>query len=671
MTVDPTARIPELVELLNHHAYLYHVLDEPEIPDAQYDARYRELVELEEAHPGLMQADSPTQRVGEHPLDGFGSVPHAVPMLSLDNAFSDDELREFDARLKRHLDLVEDTELEYVCELKIDGLAISVTYEDGALTRGATRGNGTVGEDITQNLKTIKSIPLRLRGTAPSRVEVRGEALMLKSEFERLNREREEADEAPFANPRNAAAGSLRQLDSTITAARKLDALFYGTGLLEGTAVDSQWEELALLRHLGLHVAKKGAEQVGTIEGAIRYVHEWAEKRHGLPYDTDGVVVKLDDHAQQRSAGSTSHGPRWAIAYKFPAEQAETVIEDIAIQVGRTGALTPVAKMTPVFVDGSTVSSATLHNQDEIDRKGVMIGDHVIIQKAGDIIPEVVEVLVEKRTCGEVRVPFRLPKQCPACGTDVAREDGGVVIRCPNQSCPAQVTSTIRHFASRGAMDIEGLGPAIVENLVEAGLVSDVADLFALEHGAVAALERLAEKSTENLLAAIEASKGRPLDRLVFGLGIRLVGSTVASVLAAEFGSFDGLSAATVEELAEVEEIGPKIAESVVEYFGRPETAKLLEKLRNSGVDPKVEKSEATDQSFEGMTFVFTGALQTMTRDDASEIVRARGGKASGSVSEKTSFVVAGLKAGSKLRKAEELGVQVLTEQEFHEMVGE
>ncbi len=661
------ARIAELTELLNHHAYLYYVLDAPEISDAEYDSLYRELRELEEANPELIRPDSPTQRVGAAPLEAFGTVTHGVPMLSLDNAFSEDELREFDARLKRFLDLSESADLEYVCELKIDGLAISLTYEEGVFARGATRGNGTVGEEITQNLRTIRTIPLRLQGDAPSLIEVRGEAFMLKPEFERLNREREAAGEPPFANPRNAAAGSVRQLDSSITARRKLDAFFYGTGLREGHTLRSHAEELRYLAGLGLKV-NETSRVVGPVEGAVEYAAEWEEKRHELPYETDGVVVKLNDFAQQRTAGATSHGPRWAIAHKFPAERAETVVEDVVVQVGRTGALTPVARMRPVFIDGSTVSSATLHNQDEIDRKGVMIGDHVVIQKAGDVIPEVVEVLKDRRT-GDER-PFRLPVNCPVCGAEVVREEGEVAVRCPNPNCPAQVKNTIRHFASRGAMDIEGLGPALVDQLVDNDLVQDVADLYYLKKEQIAALERMADKSADNLLQAIESSKSRPLDRLLFGLGIRHVGATVAQAISAEFGSLDAVSAASAEELAAVEAIGPKIADSVVEYVARPESGRIIEKLKSAGVDPRVEKLEVSDQTFAGMTFVFTGALEKMTRQEAEAIVRERGGKATGSVSKKTTYVVAGEKAGSKLTKAQELGISVLTEDEFREMVG-
>jgi len=664
---DPADRITELVRLLNYHAYRYYVLDAPEVSDEQYDAWYRELQDLEAEHPDLVRPDSPTQRVGAAPLEAFGTVRHGVPMLSLDNAFSPDELREFDARLKRFLDIDATADLEYVCELKIDGLAVSLTYEHGVFVRGATRGDGTTGEDITQNLRTLRAIPLGLQGTPPMRVEMRGEAFMLKPAFERLNREREEAGEPRFANPRNAAAGSVRQLDPSITAGRKLDAFFYGTGLLEGHALATHAEELDYLRGLGLPV-NDTSRLVRSIEGALAFLEEWADARHELPYETDGVVVKLNSFAQQRAVGSTSHGPRWAVAYKFPAERRETVIEDIIVQVGRTGVLTPVARMAPVSIAGSTVSSATLHNQDEIDRKGLMIGDHVIIQKAGDVIPEVVEVVKEKRSGAET--PFRLPDACPVCKAPVVREEGEVAARCPNPNCPAQIKNTIRHFASRGAMDIEGLGPAIVDQLVDRGLVRDVSDLYYLTKEQVVGLERMADKSADNLLNAIEASKARPLDRLLFGLGVRLVGATVAQTIASRFGSLDAVRSASVEELSATESIGPKIAESLADYVARADTARVLERLKGVGIDPTVERPSVTDETLAGLTFVFTGALQTMAREEAEGLVRARGGKATGSVSKKTNYVVAGEEAGSKLTKARDLGVPVLTESEFRQMIG-
>ncbi|MGQ9731044.1 MAG: NAD-dependent DNA ligase LigA [Candidatus Zipacnadales bacterium] len=663
---EAAIRIGQLVDLLNYHAYLYYVLDAPEVSDAQYDAWYRELRDLEIEHPELIRPDSPTQRVGAPPLESFGTVTHVVPMLSLDNAFSPEELREFDARLKRVLDLSKEAELEYVCELKIDGLAISLTYENGILVTGATRGDGTTGEDITQNLRTIRSIPLRLQGEAPRRLEVRGEAFMTLTEFRRVNEERQAAGEPPFANPRNAAAGSVRQLDSTITAKRKLDAFFYGTGLLEGPTLETHWEELTLLRNLGLKV-NDTSRLVGPIEGAVHFVEEWAERRHDLPYETDGVVVKLNSFAQQRTAGSTSHGPRWAIAYKVPAEEQETVIEDIVVQVGRTGALTPVARMRPVFVDGSTVSSATLHNQDEIDRKDVRIGDHVIIRKAGDVIPEVVRVLFEKRTGRET--PFHLPTTCPVCNTPVVREEGEVVIRCPNPSCPAQIKNTIRHFASRGAMDIEGLGPAIIDQLVERGLVRDVSDLFYLRHEQLTGLDRMADKSAQNLIEAIDAARSRSLARLLFGLGIRHVGATVAQAIAAHYPSLDAIRTASEEELAQVPEVGPKIAKSVVRFMRRPETAILITRLKQAGVDPRTERVETAESPLAGMIFVFTGALETMTREEAEALVRSRGGKTSSSVSKKTTYVVAGPGAGAKLVKAQALGLPVLSEAQFREMM--
>jgi DNA ligase (NAD+) len=663
---EAAARVVQLVELLDYHAHRYYVLDAPEVSDPQYDAWYRELRDLEARHPDLVRADSPTQRVGAAPLAAFGTVVHGVTMLSLDNAFGEGDLRGFDARLRRFLDLDPSANLEYVCELKIDGLAVSVTYEDGLFVRGATRGDGTTGEDITQNLRTVRSIPLRLRGAPPRRLEARGEAFMTKAEFARVNQDREDAGEPRFANPRNAAAGSVRQLDSSITAGRRLEAYFYGTGLLDGRVLGTHMEELEYLRSLGLRV-NDTSRAVTCVEGAVEYVREWAEKRHALDYETDGVVVKLNRFAQQRTVGSTSHGPRWAIAYKFPAERQETTVEAIDVQVGRTGVLTPVARMTPVLIDGSTVSSATLHNQDEIDRKDVRIGDRVVIQKAGDIIPEVIEVLAEHRTGAEQ--PFRLPETCPVCRTPVVREEGEVATRCPNPNCPAQVKNTIRHFASRGAMEIEGLGPAIIDQLVDRGHVSDVSDLYSLTHEQVSGLERMAEKSAENLLAAIEASKTRSLDRLLFGLGIRLVGATVAQAIAGRFGSLDAIRAATVEELSATEGIGPKIADSLAAYMAQPTAQRIIDRLRAAGLDPRVDCAAPADDSLVGMTFVFTGALQTMTREEAEGLVRARGGKAVGSVSKKTHYVIAGEAAGSKLAKARELGVPVLTEAEFHAMI--
>jgi len=664
---DAARRIGDLTDLLNHHAYLYYVRDAPEVSDEQYDRWFRELQELEAAHPELVRPDSPTQRVGAAPLAAFGAVRHALPMLSLDNAFTEDELREFDARLKRYLDVGVQSDLEYVCELKIDGLAISLTYENGVFVRGSTRGDGRVGEDVTQNLRTLHSLPLRLHGDPPPEIEVRGEAFMNLDEFQRLNEEREAAGEPRFANPRNAAAGAIRQLDPSITASRKLNSFVYGTGRLEGRTLATHGEELEALRRLGFRVNRE-SRLVGPIAGALDYVAEWAEKRHQLPYETDGVVVKLNDIAQQRTAGATSHGPRWAIAYKFPPEQAETVVEDIVVQVGRTGALTPVAHMTPVFLAGSTVSSATLHNQDEIDRKDVRIGDHVIIRKAGDVIPEVVQVLTDKRKPGAPE--FHLPGNCPVCGMEVVREPGEAVTRCPNPNCPAQVKNTIRHFASRGAMDIEGLGPALVDQLVDRGLVRDVSELYTLTRDQLAGLERMADKSAQNVLAAIDTSKSRSLDRLLFGLGIRLVGATVAQIIASRFGSLDAIRAASAEELAGTEGIGPKIADSLAAYMARPDTAGILERLRVAGVEPRVERAAPSDATFAGMTFVFTGTLETMTREEAEARVRDRGGKATGSVTKKTTHVVAGESAGSKLDKARELGLQVLTESDFRKLAG-
>jgi len=664
---DDRERLDELTELLNHHAHLYYVLDAPDISDEEYDRLYRELVELEERHPDWRRPDSPTLRVGAPPLEAFGQVQHRVPMLSLDNAFDEAELRAFDERLRRVLDQPE-AELAYVCELKIDGLALSVTYEEGLFAQGATRGDGTVGEDITQNLRTIRRIPLRLQGEVPTRIEVRGEAFISKAEFARINAEREERGEALFANPRNAAAGSLRQLDPAIAGSRRLDALFYGLGAAEGVSVPTHAAELELLRGLGLPVSPH-SRRVTSVEGATEYCREWEQRRHDLDYETDGVVVKLDSLALQDVAGATAHGPRWAIAYKFPAERAETVVEQIAVFVGRTGAVTPVAHMRPVLLAGTTVSNATLHNEDEVRRKDVRIGDQVVIQKAGDIIPEVVEVLTDRRTGAEE--PFVFPRGCPVCGTELVKPEGEAITRCPNPECPAQIKGTIEHFGSRGAMDIEGLGPALVSQLVDQGLVRSVADLYTLSHEQLAGLERMAAKSAENVLAALERSKSRPLDRVLYGLGIRHVGARVAEILAEHFGSLDALREATEEELAEVPEIGPKIAAVLAATMHSPQMAATIERLKAAGVDPRAA-APATETSgqFAGKTFVFTGTLGRLKRSEAEAEVKRRGGKAAGSVSKKTDFVVAGEEAGSKLAKAQQLGVPVLTEEQFLELLG-
>ncbi|MFQ6098969.1 MAG: NAD-dependent DNA ligase LigA, partial [Armatimonadota bacterium] len=548
--------------------------------------RLRELLELEQQFPDLITPDSPTQRVGAPPREGFETVEHRVPMLSLGNAFNAGELIEFDQRLKRRLELPTDEDLQYVCELKMDGLAVSLAYENGVFTRGATRGDGRTGEDITPNLRTIKAIALRLRGEAPPYLEARGEVFMTREELENINAERRAAGEPEFANPRNAAAGSVRQLDPAITASRRLDVFLWGIGYAEGVELSTHSEELELLERLGLKVNPE-RRICPDISAAAEFCRQWEERRETLPYQIDGVVVKLNSLALQRIAGATTHEPRWAIAYKFPAEQAITRIVEIDVQVGRTGALTPRAIMEPVFVDGVTVTHAALHNEDQIRQKDVRIGDWVVVQRAGDVIPEVVRVMPERRT-GEER-EFRMPDKCPVCGADAVRPEGEAVRRCTGIACPAQLKRSIEHFASRNAMDIDGLGPAIVEQLVDRGLVKDVGDLYGLKREQLADLERMADKSAQNLLEALEQSKSVPFPRVLNALGIPMVGTHVADVLAEAFPSIEALSSASREELAAVHEIGDRIAESVVTFFRQEQTTQVIEKLRNAGVQLRWE----------------------------------------------------------------------------------
>ncbi len=660
-------RIQELRELINHHVYLYYVLDSPEISDAEYDGLFRELVEFEALHPHLITADSPAQRVGAPPLAEFGTVQHREPMLSLGNAFNADELREFDLRLKRRLAIDEAEPVEYVCELKIDGLAVSLTYENGILTQGATRGDGRVGEEVTQNLRTVRSISLRLRGSLPAILEARGEVLLSKEEFDRINAERREAGESEFANPRNAAAGSIRQLDSSITAERRLDTFMYGIGYAEGLALATHDEELAFLRDSGLKVNPHWAKCSG-IDEVADYCEDWKEREHELPYAVDGVVVKLNSLELQRIAGATTHEPRWATAYKFPAEQAVTRVRDIEVQVGRTGALTPRAVMDPVFVDGSTVMHAALHNEDEIGRKGLLIGDHVVIQKAGDVIPEVVRVLEEKRT-GDER-GFVFPEKCPVCGADAVRPEGEAVRRCTGVACPAQLKRSLEHFAGRNAMDIDGLGPAIIDQLVDNGLVRDVGDLYSLTLEQLVPLERLAEKSAQNLLDAIAASEQREFPRVLFALGVRMVGTHVAQVLATAFPSVEALRGASVEELAATHEIGERIAESVATFFAQEQTNAVLRKLTDAGVHLQWQPpaSAAAESPLAGKRVVFTGALQTLSRSQAKGMAEGLGARVVSSVSKNTDYVIVGDSPGSKYDKAQQLGIAALTEDEFVEM---
>lgn len=656
-------RIEELRELIRYHNYRYYVLDSPEISDAEYDRLFRELQELEEKFPEFVTPDSPTQRVGAQPAEEFGTVPHTIPMLSLDNAMDEEEVREFDERVKRFLGTDED--IEYVAEPKLDGLGVELVYERGKLVVGSTRGDGFVGEDVTQNLRTIRAVPLVLLGDPPERLEVRGEVIMHIEDFRELNRRRAEEGEPPFANPRNAAAGSVRQLDPRITASRPLDIFFYGVGQVVGREFSTHWEVLQALRSWGLRTNPLN-RLCRNVDEAVDYYRELLKIREELPYEADGIVIKVNRLDLQRRLGEKARSPRWAIAYKFPPRQATTVIKDIVVQVGRTGVLTPVAIMEPVHVGGVEVKRATLHNQDEIDKKDVRIGDTVIVQRAGDVIPEVVAVVKERRT-GKER-PFRMPERCPVCGAKVVRLPDEAAHRCTNSACPAQVKERIRYFASKNAMDIEGLGVKLVAQLVDRGLVKDVGDLYFLTKEQLASLDRMAEKSAENLLEALERSKEREPARVLCALGIRHVGEHVARVLMDHFGSIDRLAKASADELESVPGIGPEVAGSVVDFFSHEENMRVLEKLKRAGLKFEVEKEAARPLS--GKKFVFTGTLSSMTRSEAEELIRKLGGEASSSVSRRTDYVVVGENPGSKLERARQLGVKTITEEEFLRMVG-
>lgn len=655
-------RIEELRRQIRHHDHRYYVLDDPEISDEAYDALMRELEALEAAFPDLVTPDSPTRRVGGRPAEGFAQVRHAVPMLSLANVFDEQELREFDQRVRAGLGV---DQVEYVCELKIDGLSISLHFAGGAYLRAATRGDGEIGEDVTANVRTIRSVPLRLLGDAPRRVEVRGEVFMPLSAFERLNQRRAEQNEPLFANARNAAAGAVRQLNPEITASRSLDAFFYSIAHMDGPGPETHQQALELLRGWGLKVNPHSRVCRG-VEEVLAYCREWTERRTGLDYLVDGVVIKVNDLAAQAQLGYTSRTPRWAVAYKFPAERAETRVRDIWVSVGRTGQLTPIAEFEPVILAGTVVSRASLHNEDIVRERDVRIGDRVIVQKAGDIIPEVVEVVTAARTGAER--PFIMPDRCPVCGAEVVRLEGEAAARCTNATgCPAQVREQIRHFASRAAMDIEGLGPAVIEALLAAGLIRDAADLYALRREQLVGLERMGEKSAANLLEAIEASKDRPLRRLIRALGIRYVGDRTAEILAQHFGSLERLAAAEPETLTALPEVGPKIAESVHAYFRQPQVLDFLRRLQAAGVrtsDPVTEAPPAQGP-LAGRTVVITGTLSRFTRAEAEAAVQEAGGRAASSVSRRTDFVVAGENAGSKLDRARDLGVPVLDEDAF------
>ncbi len=648
---------------LHDHNYRYYVLDTPAISDAEYDELYQQLLTLEAAYPELVTADSPTQRVGAVPSAAFDRAPHLTPMLSLSNAFSADDLRSFDNRVRTGLNGIQP---EYVVELKIDGLALNLLYEQGKLIRAATRGDGTYGEDVTANVRTIRSVPLVLSGDAPVLLEVRGEAYMPRHEFDRLNAERSQSGEALLANPRNGAAGSLRQLDPKVTAKRALDLFVYGSGAKEAVEVETHYGTLEYLQSLGF---KTNPHSVlcRSIEEAITYCESWVEKRNDLPYAIDGLVIKLNSIAGQQQLGFTAKDPRWAIAYKFPAEQATTVVEDIAVRVGRTGVLTPTAILAPVRLAGTTVSRATLHNEDYIKEKDVRIGDTVIIHKAGEIIPEVIAVVPEQRT-GKERV-FAFPAVCPECASPVIREEGEAAVKCRNPACPALSREGIIHFVSRDAMNIDGLGEALVTGLMGAGLIIDAADLYTLTVEDLVKMERMGPKSAQNLVAAITKSKDAGLARLLFALGIRFVGAKAAATLARHFGELDRLRQAGVNELTACDEIGPRIAESVVEYFSRPETDELLAKLKTAGLRLTADQGPQKTASLLGKTFVLTGTLPSLTRSEATAFIENNGGKVSSSVSKKTDYVVAGEEAGSKLEKARQLGITILAETQLLELL--
>jgi len=658
-------RIKELREEINRHNYLYYVLDAPEISDAEFDVLMRELIKLEEEYPQFITPDSPTQRIGAPPAEGFLPVWHRARMLSLADAFDYDELSAFFGRVERALP---GEKIEYVCELKIDGSAVALTYEKGLYARSATRGDGETGEDITPNLKTLRSIPLRLRLTKlPDVLEIKGEVYLPQDKFKELNKQREREGLPLFANPRNAAAGSLRQLDPQVTASRALDMFAYAIGYISEGRFKTHFEALEFLKEAGFKV-NPHIKPVNSQEKVFAYCREWGEKRETLAYEIDGVVVKVNSLAQQEKLGATSKSPRWAVAFKFAAKQATTKIEGIAVQVGRTGALTPVAHLTPVQVGGTTVSRATLHNEDEIKRKDVRIGDTVLIQRAGDVIPEVVSVITSKRTGREKK--FKMPHKCPVCGSDVYRPEGEAVTRCTGIACPAQLREHLLHYASRGAMDIDGLGQAVVDELMARKLVTDVADLYYLKKAQLLELPHYADKAAENLLAAIEISKNRSLAKLLFALGIRHVGSHVASVIAREFPSIEALKAASYDELVEIPEIGPKIAESVVLFFKQQRNLKVLEKLKRARVRMAEAARVEVGKKLAGKTFVLTGTLSSFTREEAKERIEALGGRVSSSVSSKTDFIVAGEEPGSKYDKARTLGIKILNEEEFKKLIG-
>jgi DNA ligase (NAD+) len=666
MAQDAKKRIEQLRQEIRRHDYLYYVLNQPKISDQQYDALFVELKTLEQANPQFVTADSPTQRVAGVPLEGFATVRHAAPMLSIDNTYSAEELMAFDERIRK---LLGTKDYDYVVELKIDGLAISLRYERGKLATAATRGDGEVGDDVTTNVRTIKAVPLVLLAARkiPDVLEVRGEVYMPTKAFTELNKVREQAGEPLFANPRNAAAGSLKLLDARTTAERKLSFFAYATGELSKPLAEDHYRTLQKFKELGLPV-NPNIEKAKDINEVIDICSGWSEKRSKLAYQIDGMVIKINRFEQRDILGATGRAPRWCISYKFAAEQAQTIIESIDVQVGKTGILTPVANLRPVPLAGTTVKRASLHNFDELDRLDVRCGDTVVIEKAGEIIPQVMEVIKEQRPAGTV--PFKPPKKCPICGSVVAKDKDGVYIRCLNPNCFGQLKERLRYFAGRDQMDIENLGPALIEQLVEAGLVKNFADLYKLKNSDLLTLERMAEKSASNVIDAIEESKTQPLWRLIAGLGIRHIGGQTAQILADYFGSLDALMAADEEKLQAIDQVGPKVAESVYRYFRNERNVVIIKELLATGVKPEQPQKVKAKGKLAGKTIVVTGELENFTRQQAEQAIRDANGKASSSVSKKTDFVLAGKNAGSKLDKALKLAVKVINEKQFLAMLG-
>ena len=668
-TKDIEKKIESLREKIRHHEYLYYVLDNPEISDAEFDKLMQQLKDLEAQHPDLVTADSPTQRVGGKPREGFVKAPHSSPMLSLDNTYSEEELRAWERRVH---ELSGRSDVDYVCELKLDGMSLALTYEDGKLVRGITRGDGSIGEDVTLNVRTVRSVPLSIpkeklkKAGVPLDFEVRGELLMPTAAFKKLNAERERNGLATFANPRNFTAGTVRQLDANVTAQRRLDFFPYFLLINGRTYFDHQWKTLGALKDAGFKV-NPHRKLVHSMDDVWAFIQEWEGKRDSLEYEIDGIVVKVDRTSLQDELGFTGKAPRWAIAYKYAARGGVTKLESIRWQTGRTGKLTPVAELAPIPIGGTTVRNATLHNMDEIQRLGVKIGDWVRVERGGDVIPKIVEVDKEHpRGTKEIKEP----EKCSVCGTKVVRAEGEVDYRCVNANCPAKLMGTILHFASRGVMNIDGMGESLVNQLIERGLVKNVADIYDLTKENLLGLERFADKSAQNILDEIENSKKLPLERVIYGLGIRMVGERTAQFLAEHFGSMEALENASLEELQDVNEVGPRIAESIVEFFSNPANRKLVDRLRDAGLKMSGQKKQRGTK-LAGKTFVLTGTLGHFTRDEAKKMIEDAGGKVSGSVSKKTDYVVAGAEAGSKLDKAKGLKVKVIDEKGLDQLLGE